>query len=182
MLLRSRLVCVADCCCFVVSPAIMPYRLRCRPLTVVCLGAWVLPKTNEKSHRRNILEMSLNMVGIAYYVHLWPRGQAFHSFYQILQVSEAAGGFTGNARMFFKSFHVWKCEVSETGAQLGDWVLAEGWALGVAYHAPRCTHTFLEWRGGTNTCRRWRRQRGLYFICIKFSTPMATQKSPCPTI
>ncbi|CAN0192278.1 unnamed protein product, partial [Ectocarpus fasciculatus] len=34
---------------------------------------------------RNILEMSLNMVGIAYYAHLWPRGQAFHSFYQILQ-------------------------------------------------------------------------------------------------
>ncbi|CBJ28347.1 hypothetical protein Esi_0101_0052 [Ectocarpus siliculosus] len=34
---------------------------------------------------RNILEMSLNMVGIAYYAQLWPRGQAFHSFYQILQ-------------------------------------------------------------------------------------------------
>ncbi|CAM9722759.1 unnamed protein product [Ectocarpus sp. 4 AP-2014] len=29
--------------------------------------------------------MSLNTVGIAYYAQLWPRGQAFHSFYQILQ-------------------------------------------------------------------------------------------------
>lgn len=75
--------------------------------------------------------MSLNMVGIAYYAHLWPPGQAFHSFYQILQVSEAARGFAGNARMFFKLFHVWKCEVSESGAQLGEWVRAEGWVLGV---------------------------------------------------
>ncbi|CAM9484435.1 unnamed protein product [Pylaiella littoralis] len=36
---------------------------------------------------RNTLEMSLNLIGVAFYGGLWPRGQGWHSFYQILQAS-----------------------------------------------------------------------------------------------
>ena len=37
--------------------------------------------------KRNVLEMSLNVLGMVYYGGMWPRGQTWHNVYQILQAS-----------------------------------------------------------------------------------------------
>lgn len=55
-------------------------------------SAWVRcsrpsPVEMYHAHERNVFETSLNVVGVAFYGGMWPRGQTWHSVYQILQAS-----------------------------------------------------------------------------------------------